>query len=179
MLESGISAGIMVSSARAASAQLAGEDSATLVRGEDRHHHFVSEPQPSRDLDPEFAALHRTTTECRARIFERGTGGSAPVQPRCASTFASLWLAMLGSQSNALDRMGRSRGSASVDRGLGGKVKAIEIAHEREAGAPDAHRDAALVLTEASRFALRRDFDLPGTPIRMMRRKGKNPCEAP
>src|SRR5882724_6970499 len=33
-----------------------------------------------------------------------------------------------------------------VDRGLGGKVKAIEIAHEREAGEPDAHRDAALVL---------------------------------
>ena len=27
--------------------------------------------------------------------------------------------------------------------------------------------------------ALRRDFDLPGTPIRMMLRKGKNPYEAP
>ena len=34
--------------------QLAGEDSATLVRGEDRHRHFMAEPQPSRDLDPEF-----------------------------------------------------------------------------------------------------------------------------
>ena len=44
------------------------------MRGEDRHHHFVSEPQPSRDLDPEFVALHRTTTECRARILDRGTG---------------------------------------------------------------------------------------------------------
>jgi hypothetical protein len=41
-------------------AQLAGEDSATLVRGEDRHRHFMAEPQPSRDLDPEFVALHRT-----------------------------------------------------------------------------------------------------------------------
>src|SRR6266481_8674107 len=55
-------------------AQLAGEDSATLVRGEDRHHHFMAEPQPSRDLDPEFVALHRTTTECRALILGRGTG---------------------------------------------------------------------------------------------------------
>ena len=27
--------------------------------------------------------------------------------------------------------------------------------------------------------ALRETFDLPGTPIRMMRRKGKSPCEAP
>ena len=54
-------------------AQLAGEDSATLVRGEDRHHHFMSEPQPSRDLDPEFVALHRTITECGARILCRGT----------------------------------------------------------------------------------------------------------
>ena len=54
-------------------AQLAGEDSATLVRGEDRHRHFMSEPQPSRDLDPEFVALHRAITECRARILYRGT----------------------------------------------------------------------------------------------------------
>ena len=53
--------------------QLAGEDSATLVRGEDRDHHFMPEPQPSRDLDPEFVALHRTVTECRARILNRGT----------------------------------------------------------------------------------------------------------
>ncbi len=36
-----------------------------------------------------------------------------------------------------------------------------------------------VLFTEASRFALRRDFDLPATPIRMMLRKGKNPCEAP
>jgi non-heme Fe2+,alpha-ketoglutarate-dependent halogenase len=54
-------------------AQLAGEDSATLVRGEDRHHHFMPEPQPTRDLEPEFVALHRTVTERNARIFYRGT----------------------------------------------------------------------------------------------------------
>ena len=54
-------------------AQLAGEDSATLVRGEDRHHHFMSERQPTRDLDPEFVALHWTITERNARILYRGT----------------------------------------------------------------------------------------------------------
>jgi non-heme Fe2+,alpha-ketoglutarate-dependent halogenase len=54
-------------------AQLAGEDSATLVRGEDRHHHFMPEPQPTRDLDPEFAALHCTITARNARILYRGT----------------------------------------------------------------------------------------------------------
>jgi chlorinating enzyme len=54
-------------------AQLAGEDSATLVRGEDRHHHFMPEPQPTGDLDPEFVTLHRTITERNARILYRGT----------------------------------------------------------------------------------------------------------
>jgi hypothetical protein len=33
--------------------------------------------------------------------------------------------------------------------------------------------------TEAARFAPRRDFEPPGTPIRMMLRKGKNPYDAP
>ena len=54
-------------------AQLAGQDSASLVRGEDRHHHFMAEPQPSRDLDPEFVALHHTITERNARILYRET----------------------------------------------------------------------------------------------------------
>jgi non-heme Fe2+,alpha-ketoglutarate-dependent halogenase len=54
-------------------AQLAGENSATLVRGVDRHRHFMAEPQPSRDLDPEFVALHRTIAECGAPILCRGT----------------------------------------------------------------------------------------------------------
>ena len=52
-------------------AQVAGEDSATLVRGEDRHHHFIAEPQPTRDLDPEFVALHRTITERSATRLNR------------------------------------------------------------------------------------------------------------
>ena len=63
-------------------AQLAGEDSATLVRGEDRHRHFMSEPQPSHDLDPEFVALHGTITECRARILCRGTEIASQNEPR-------------------------------------------------------------------------------------------------
>src|SRR5947209_7102762 len=63
-------------------AQLAGEDSATLVRGEDRHHHFMSEPQPSRDLDPEFVALHRTITERNARILYRGTEIASYNEPK-------------------------------------------------------------------------------------------------
>jgi non-heme Fe2+,alpha-ketoglutarate-dependent halogenase len=63
-------------------AQLAGEDSATLVRGEDRYRHFMSEPQPSRDLDPEFVALHRTITECRARILYRGTEIASYNEPK-------------------------------------------------------------------------------------------------
>jgi hypothetical protein len=36
-----------------------------------------------------------------------------------------------------------------------------------------------VLFTEAARFAPRRDFDLPGTPTRMMLRKGKNPYDAP
>jgi hypothetical protein len=43
------------------------------VRGEDHHHHFVLEPEPSRDLDPEFVALHRTIAERNAKILYRGT----------------------------------------------------------------------------------------------------------
>ena len=63
-------------------AQLAGEDSATLVRGEDRHHHFVPEPQPSRDLDPEFVGLHRTITQRNARILYRGTDVASYNEPK-------------------------------------------------------------------------------------------------
>ena len=63
-------------------AQRAGEDSASLVRGEDRHHHFVSEPQPTRDLDPEFVARHRTITERGARILYRGTDAASFNEPK-------------------------------------------------------------------------------------------------
>jgi non-haem Fe2+, alpha-ketoglutarate-dependent halogenase len=63
-------------------AQLAGNDSATLVRGEDRYHHFVLEPRPTRDLDPEFLSLHRAATERNARILYRGTDVATYNEPK-------------------------------------------------------------------------------------------------
>src|SRR5690349_20820337 len=53
-------------------AQLEGEDSATLVRGEDRFGHFALEPRPSAELAPEMLALHREISERNARILYRG-----------------------------------------------------------------------------------------------------------
>jgi non-heme Fe2+,alpha-ketoglutarate-dependent halogenase len=54
-------------------AQIAGEDSATLVRGHDAHRHFELEPRPTSDMDPEFVALHKRIAERNARILYRGT----------------------------------------------------------------------------------------------------------
>jgi hypothetical protein len=54
--------------------QLAGADSATLVRGTDRFHHFEPEPRPRIDMDPALLALHRQITERNAKILYRGTG---------------------------------------------------------------------------------------------------------
>jgi non-haem Fe2+, alpha-ketoglutarate-dependent halogenase len=54
--------------------QLEGEDSATLVRGEDRFHHFAHEPRPKIDMDPELLELHRQIAERNAKILYRGTG---------------------------------------------------------------------------------------------------------
>ena len=42
----------------------------------------MAEPQPSRDLDPEFVALHRTITECGARILYRGTEIASYNEPK-------------------------------------------------------------------------------------------------
>jgi ectoine hydroxylase-related dioxygenase (phytanoyl-CoA dioxygenase family) len=53
--------------------QVAGEDSATLVRGVDKHHHFEHEPRPTSDMDPAFVALHKQIAERNARILYRGT----------------------------------------------------------------------------------------------------------
>jgi hypothetical protein len=53
--------------------QIAGEDSATLVRGQDAFHHFVHEPRPARDMDPAFVKLHKDITERNAQILYRGT----------------------------------------------------------------------------------------------------------
>ena len=63
-------------------AQTEGEDSATLVRGEDRFGHFALEPRPDRDLDPELLALHKEITERNAKILYRGTGVETYNDPR-------------------------------------------------------------------------------------------------
>jgi ectoine hydroxylase-related dioxygenase (phytanoyl-CoA dioxygenase family) len=53
--------------------QIAGEDSATLVRGSDAYHHFELEPRPKLDMEPGFVALHRRIAERNAQILYRGT----------------------------------------------------------------------------------------------------------
>jgi chlorinating enzyme len=54
-------------------AQVAGDDSATLVRGVDEYHHFAPEPRPAADMEPAFVALHKRITERNAQILYRGT----------------------------------------------------------------------------------------------------------
>lgn len=54
--------------------QVVGEDSATLVRGEDRFGHFELEPRPASDLDSGMMELHKRIAERSARILYRGTG---------------------------------------------------------------------------------------------------------
>lgn len=63
-------------------AQTAGEDSATLVRGEDRFGHFELEPRPEADLEPGMLTLHRRISERNARILYRGTGVESYNDPR-------------------------------------------------------------------------------------------------
>ena len=53
--------------------QLEGEDSATLVRGTDRFHHFALEPRPEGEMTAEMMALHKANAERSARILYRGT----------------------------------------------------------------------------------------------------------
>jgi hypothetical protein len=62
--------------------QLEGDDSATLVRGTDRYHHFEHEPRPKRNLDPEILELHRHITARNAKILYRGTGVGSYNDPR-------------------------------------------------------------------------------------------------
>ncbi|MDQ6916384.1 MAG: phytanoyl-CoA dioxygenase family protein [Pseudomonadota bacterium] len=63
-------------------AQIAGEDSASLVRGDDRFHHFELEPRPTRDMDPDFVSLHRKITERNAQILYRGTAVKSYNDPK-------------------------------------------------------------------------------------------------
>jgi len=62
--------------------QLFGDDSASLVRGEDRYRHFELEPRPIQDMDPDMLALHQAITERNAKILYRGTGVDSYNDPR-------------------------------------------------------------------------------------------------
>lgn len=53
--------------------QIAGDDSATLVRGVDAYGHFEHEPRPTGDLQPDCVALHKRITQRNAAILYRGT----------------------------------------------------------------------------------------------------------
>jgi len=53
--------------------QLAGDDSATLVRGVDTFNTFEHEPVPTADMQPDMVALHKAIAERSARILYRGT----------------------------------------------------------------------------------------------------------
>jgi len=62
--------------------QIAGRDSATLVRGSDRFGNFELEPTPQADLEPAMLDLHRRITERNAQILYRGTGVASFNDPR-------------------------------------------------------------------------------------------------
>jgi phytanoyl-CoA dioxygenase PhyH len=53
--------------------QVAGRDSASLVRGVDRFHHFDLEPRPVAEMEPAMVRLHKQITERNAQILYRGT----------------------------------------------------------------------------------------------------------
>ena len=53
----------------------AARDSAWLVRGEDRHGHFVLERPPKADMDPAARAEHRRIMELRQEILYQGVAG--------------------------------------------------------------------------------------------------------
>jgi non-haem Fe2+, alpha-ketoglutarate-dependent halogenase len=51
-----------------------GTDCATLVRGEDRFHHFEAEQRPAYDMAPEAVAHHAAVAGAFAQILMRDTG---------------------------------------------------------------------------------------------------------
>ncbi len=55
--------------------QVIGErDSAQLVRGVDRFHHFDDEPPPKADLDPAAVEFHRSVVNRMTQVLMKGTG---------------------------------------------------------------------------------------------------------
>lgn len=57
------------------------EDSATLVRGEDRFGHFALEPRPTCDLDATALDRHQHILEIHSKILYRGTDGNLGTVP--------------------------------------------------------------------------------------------------
>ena len=53
--------------------QIEGDDSATLVRGEDNFKTFAHEPRPSVEMEPAFVKLHQEITDKSAKILYKGT----------------------------------------------------------------------------------------------------------
>ncbi len=53
--------------------QIEGDDSATLVRGEDSFKTFAHEPRPSKEMEPAFVKLHQEITDKSAKILYKGT----------------------------------------------------------------------------------------------------------
>jgi hypothetical protein len=49
-------------------------DSAALVRGEDRYHHFTLTPVPSTDMDREALAFHEKASRAVRDILYKGAG---------------------------------------------------------------------------------------------------------
>ena len=49
------------------------EDYATLVRGQDRFGHFQLEPEPAKEMDPDFVALHAHISDLQGQIYLKGT----------------------------------------------------------------------------------------------------------
>ena len=53
--------------------QIEGDDSATLVRGEDTFKTFAHEPRATQEMEPAFVKLHQEITEKSAKILYKGT----------------------------------------------------------------------------------------------------------
>ncbi|MCK1652943.1 phytanoyl-CoA dioxygenase family protein [Bradyrhizobium sp. 149] len=59
--------------------QTLGEDSATLVRGQDRYHHFNLEPRPARDFDPDVSESYRKVMANNAKALYRAPAAGRDV----------------------------------------------------------------------------------------------------